>query len=261
MKNRIRTNALLLAALLLVSMVGCGENRGSAQPADSVLDTVSVAPPSAAAAATEAVESPSTVVAAQAHTRTVTYLSDDGSIVKSESAPTGVQPVPPSSPELSNDHIFLNWAPVSNTADENLEMRPIYQSVSGISNVFAMPGAYGTSEDVVCLPLRLCGDVLVCGFDLTVEYNPKALSLLSVFDEDDAVLCNDGTPGLVRINYVSIDNTTADVDICTFKFRILADSGETPVTLAVKSVFAWDEAEELYIPDYQTMDGCIFVCS
>ncbi len=111
------------------------------------------------------------------------------------------------------------------------------------------------------IPLRLCGDVLLCGFDLTVSYDTAQLQLEKVTYEDDAVILNAEEPGCIRINYVSLNNTSADVDICTLRFTVLAEGEEPCLYLEAKSVCAWDEDYRLYEPEFQLQDGCIHILS
>lgn len=206
-------------------------------------------------------ESPYTEVKKEKNGRTVSYFSDDGSIVLIETVEQGESPTPPSLPELSDEHVFSRWNYSDANAEENVEVYPEYQTISDLPNAFALPGAYGVSGETVCLPLKLCGDVKLCGFDLTVEYNVDLLQLISIYDEDGSALINDEIPGTININYVSAENTIADVDICSFKFLVLSNDGEIPVTLKIKSVYAWDENETLCVPDYHNVDGCVYVCS
>lgn len=193
--------------------------------------------------------------------RTATFFSDDGSILRIESVEPGVLPAPPSLPEISYENIFLRWDYPDTATEGDVEIYPVYQTISGMQNAFVIPGAYGKCGETINLPLRLCGEVTLCGFDLAVEYDPEVLQLISVYGEDDSIMYNDETPGVVRINYVSVSNTTADIDICFLQFKILAESGELPVALDVKSIYAWDEEEAMYVPEYQKLDGCIYVWS
>ena len=113
------------------------------------------------------------------------------------------------------------------------------------------------------MPIRLCGDVCVSAFDLTISYDSNALELVSV-TEDGAVLYNDEVPGKIRLNYVSTDNTVADVDICFLEFSVKAPSGQIPVNLEMQSIYTYkdsleSENDDLYVPEYSTLNGTIYV--
>ena len=191
--------------------------------------------------------------------KTVIYYADDNTVVKLDRVGEDEQAVSPSSPELSYGNVFEKWDEPEETGEDTQEVRPIYQSVLGVANVFSMPGTYGTSGDVITVPLRLCGEVELCGFDLILEYDQDKLQLERVYDADDAVILNAEIPGCVHINYVSVSNTTADVDICSLQFRVLADEGEVPITQSMVSIYSWNESGDLAVPDYHLMDGCVYI--
>ncbi len=250
-RNWTAITLVLLAALWLTAC-GSAPETGAPQTA-SEMD----APPLRTDAETETAEATAPTV--EEPGRTVIYYSDDDTVVKIEQVGEDEQMALPSSPELSYGNVFEKWDAPEETGEDMQEVRPIYKSTLGIANVFAMPGTYGTSGDEITVPLRLCGEVELCGFDLTVEYDPDKLQLERVYDEDEAVILNAETPGCLRINYVSVSNTIADVDICCLKFRVLADQGEVPITQNMVSIYSWNGNGDLAVPDYHLMDGCVYI--
>lgn len=190
---------------------------------------------------------------------TVTFISDDGKILFIDSVEEGHTATPPSLPEMSYGNVFSKWTSDFSSVTKDIVVQPECQSVAGKTNVFAMASAYGKPGECVIVPFELCGVVCLCGFDLIVEYDPEQLALESVFDEDGDIFYNEGMPGQVFLNFVSVKDVESDVGICKFKFRILSESGELPVSVKMTSVYAGNEDEAMYIPEYEIIPAKVFV--
>jgi hypothetical protein len=135
--------------------------------------------------------------------------------------------------------------------------------VKGVDNVIALQSAYASTDGTVIIPLRLCGDVCISGLDISIRYDSNSLSLESV-TADAAVVLNDQTPGIIKLNYVSVTNTDADVDLCDLKFRILASEGSHPMSIEVNGITAFDpnadhSAPDLITPACHVINGTVFV--
>lgn len=194
---------------------------------------------------------------------TVTFYSNDGTVLKIDSVEKGKAANPPTQPQMLYGTVFTSWDADISSVTKNLEVHPICEDVKEKSNVFAIEGAYGKSGGTVIVPIRLCGEVCVAAFDMTISYDSDALGLVSV-SEDGAVLYNDEIPGKIKLNYVSTDNTVADVDICFLEFSIKASSGQIPVNIEMHSIYTCkdileSENDDLYVPEYATLNGTIYV--
>lgn len=194
---------------------------------------------------------------------TVTFYSNDGTVLKIDSVEKGKTANPPAQPQMLYGTVFQSWDTDISSVTKNLEVRPICEDVKEKQNIFAIEGAYGKSGGTVIVPIRLCGEVCVSAFDMTISYDSNALDLISV-SEDGAVLYNDEMPGKIKLNYVSTDNTLADVDICFLEFSVKAPSGQSQVTLDMHSIYACQyslesENDDLYMPEYSTINGTVHV--
>lgn len=235
--------ALLGAAFLLLGLAACS---GKSAVSDG-RDTPTSAEPDRSA------------MTESGATYTVTFYADNGSILKIDAVPENGSATPPVEPEMSYGNIFTKWTSNFSAVKENMEIHPECQSVLGKDNVFALAGAYGKAGECIIVPLQLCGNVQLSGFDLTVEYDPEFLALEAVFNEDGGVVYNDEQPGQIRMNYVSVEDTVADVDICTFKFLVLADTGETPISVSVNSICAGSEDDSMFVPKYTTIQAAVYI--
>lgn len=193
----------------------------------------------------------------------VTFYSNDGSVLKTDYVQKGGTAVPPEEPQMSYGTIFQSWDTVFSKVTKDIEVCPVCEDVTDKANAFAVVSTYGKTGDMVTVPVTLCGQVCVAGFDVTITYDPEALELTGVA-EDGAVLYNDEVPGKIRLNYVSVENTEADVDICRLQFRIKEGSGSIPVTMELHSIYACSngmdtEDDSMYVPEAYLVGGNVHV--
>lgn len=196
-------------------------------------------------------------------TYTVIFYDDNNTILKIDTVSENSSAVPPKEPIMTHGMIFQSWDTDFSNVTSNLEVRPICQSVKGVDNVIALQSAYASTDGTVIIPLHLCGDVCISGLDISIWYDSNSLSLESV-TADAAVILNDQTPGIIKLNYVSVTNTDADVDLCDLKFRILASEGSHPMSIEVNGITAFDpnadhSAPDLITPACHVINGTVFV--
>lgn len=193
----------------------------------------------------------------------VTFYSDDGTVLKIDSVAENTAAEPPVRPQMSYGKIFKSWDTDISNVTEAVAVRPVCEDLESRPNVFAVTSTYGKSAQTVTVPIQLCGEVCLSGFEITVSYDAQKLELVSVL-EDGGVIYNDEVPGQLQINYVSIENTLADVDICNLEFAIKASEGEVPVTVVVNSIYACEatvdsENDALYTPQWSVINGAVYV--
>lgn len=204
-----------------------------------------------------------TTIAASADEYTVNFYSNDDAILKSDTVSENSPAIPPDAPAMEYGSVFQSWDTDFSDVTQDLNIRPIYESVKGQKNVIAVHSAYAQNDSTVMVPVQLCGDVCVSGFDITIKYDSNSLQLESI-DEDKAVVYNDQTPGTIKLNYVSTKNTVADVDVCNLYFKTLASDVEVPIDVEIKSICAFDEAEDntsdkLITPESSVINGKVYI--
>ena len=191
-------------------------------------------------------------------TYVVSFYSDTKSLLKTEKVKRGDSVAPPNSPQLSYGMIFKKWDKDFSNVTKALDIYPEYEEVDGKKNVFALAGAYSNNESYAFVPLTLSGDVCVSGVQLTLTYDAEKVSLESIFNEDGGIVYNMEQPGKVFINYVSVENTTADVDLCTLKMKIAEGAQEAPISLSVDKIYANGKGDELYSSEYTVIEASVF---
>ena len=199
------------------------------------------------------------VVVLQHKTYTVNFYSDTNKTIKIETVKRGAAADPPNEPTLTNGRVFTKWDCDFSKVKKNLNVLPEYEEYTAKENCIAMAGAYGKQDEDVFVPLKLCGDVCLSGLDIIIEYDTDALEFVSVYNEDGALVYNADEEGKLRINYISVDNTEDEVDLCGLKFKVKAADGSTQIKTTVEKIVAWDDAEKLIEPSYSLIDSTVFV--
>lgn len=194
---------------------------------------------------------------------TVTFYSNDGTVLKVDSVNANSSALPPVSPRVTYGTVFKSWDKDFSSVTKDLEIYPICENIQGRLNVLAVHSVYSQKGQKAYVPIQLCGDVCVSGLDITIRYNSELLKLESV-EEDQAVVYNDEVPGIIRLNYVSSENTVADVDICNLSFLVEATGGEIPITVEINDIYAFEassdaENNNLYMAESNVIDGMVFV--
>lgn len=190
----------------------------------------------------------------------VTFYSDDDSVIKVDKVPRNDSAEPPVTPRVSYGKIFSHWDTDFSGVKNNISIKPVCETFTGKNNVFAMSGTYGKKDTTVIVPLQLCGNVCLSGFDISVKYDANILSLESVFNEDGGIVYNSDKAGIININYVSTKNTIGDVDVCCFKFKIINnEKNETPIETTVKKVCAVKDDESIFDADYSIINSSVYI--
>lgn len=193
----------------------------------------------------------------------VSFYSDDGILLLHDSVEAGASATPPQQPQVSNSVVFQSWDQDISCVTGDMEVHPICQSVEGSPNVFTVTGSYVKAGEKVTVPVQLRGQVCLAGFELLITYDAEKLELVSVL-EDGGVVYNNETAGQLRLNYVSANNTVADVDICNLEFAPKTDAAQVSVSVQVDTIYACEDTvdsnnDALYVPEYSVINGTVFV--
>lgn len=114
------------------------------------------------------------------------------------------------------------------------------------------------------MPVQLCGEVCVSGFDISISYDSDVLQLKEILDKDEDVMVNSDEPGIIKLNFISTENTIGDVDMCKLKFIINSKTESTPIKIKVNSIYAFEDSkklenDKLIKPEYYIVDSNVVV--
>ena len=192
---------------------------------------------------------------------TVTFYSNDGTVLKIDSVTENTSATPPVAPTMTYGTVFKSWDTDFSKVTKDLEIHPVCEEIQDKPNALVVQSRYSKKDGTVVVPIQLCGNVCVSGLDITIRYDKELLKLKAV-TEDKGVIFNDETPGIIKLNYVSTQNTVADVDICNLQFYVNADKSEIPITIEINGIYAFEDQEKtdtLFIPESTVIDGKVFV--
>lgn len=197
------------------------------------------------------------------NTYRVTFYSDDGTILKIDTARENAAAVPPHNPQLTYGKLFLAWDKDFSNVTGDMEVYPVYEDIRNKPNVFSIGSVYTSNGGRTTISVMLGGNVCASGFDIVIRYNADVMQLESIL-EDGAVVYNVEESGVIRMNYVSAENTVADVDISDLTFTVNAASGEFPIEIEVISIYACNDTvqsmdDTMYKPDYTVFNGMVYV--
>lgn len=179
-------------------------------------------------------------------------------VVKVEEVKHGFSATPPIEPQVPYGSVFSKWDKDISNIKQDLDVHAVLQGFSDKTNVITVSSAYGDKGDEIFIPVSLCGNVCLCGLDCVLTYDADAVELISVFDEDGSLVYNKEEKGKIYLNYTSIKNTDADVDLCMLKFKVLTATKNSDIKIAVTSIYALNEDNNYYKPEYNTIDSKIY---
>lgn len=152
------------------------------------------------------------------------------------------------------DLVFTQW-------DKEGDSRAKFQDVSQVKNTVAIPSKYGKAGETLTAEVRLCGQVELSGFDLTVTYDKELLKFVAFenADEDLVFHCDEET-GTIRMNYLRMTNLEEDLKVCDLQFEILSTlSCETVLDVEMVEAISFDENGEILFCNYSLVDAKVYL--
>ena len=188
----------------------------------------------------------------------VTFLTSDGQILEDKTAEHGEIISPPQNPPVPPGEIFTGWDTDIDKITDDVIIKEETINVTEMENALAISGGYCKKGKTVTVPLQLCGKVCLSGLDLSIRFDPEELQFKEFSYEDDAVICNyDNKTGEIKLNFLSFRNVQGDVELCDMVFKAVGNAEESPLSITVKTIIAFDDNDDLYEPKYRIIDGTV----
>lgn len=188
----------------------------------------------------------------------VTFYTEDGfeySINETEQGKVNMPEVPPEVP----GKVFTGWDKEISEIKDDTKTKAQYIDVSGEKNVFAFPTMYAYESEEIVLPLKLLGNVKLCGADLVIGYEAKVLEYIGCDTHDESLTIEADTEnGLLYLRYVESSNTNGEVDLANLKFKALSvEETSTLVQIRIKEAVELNDGNEIVETEYGAVDGKI----
>lgn len=160
--------------------------------------------------------------------------------------------------------IFRGWETALQgepARDVSHSANALYQDVSGLENVFAIPSVYAKAGETFEVPLSLCGQVSLCAFDLRIYYDASLLRYAGCDEADENLLVNcDAKNGLLYVNFLRTVNVEDEVGLCRLAFQVLtSERHESALHLETVEAVAVDMAGDVTRRDACSVDSILYL--
>lgn len=166
---------------------------------------------------------------------------------------------PPEEPKKIG-YIFSGWDADFRNIDTTKIINAIWTKTADESNYFTLPVKYTLNENVIDMPITLCGKVDLCAFDIEIQYDKNSLEFIEITEEDDDIVSNHiADSGIIKLNFMNSKNITGEIDICNMQFKALNNNPSSEIKIIVKEVVKLDENGEFINPSYNVHNGKVYV--
>lgn len=189
----------------------------------------------------------------------IAFDDGSGSLLSQQTLFAGDIVNPPEEPKKVG-YIFSGWdADLRNINMTNI-ICAIWTQTDDKSNYFTLPVKYTFNENVIDMPITLCGDVDLCAFDIEIQYDKNSLEFIEITEEDDDIVSNHiADSGIIKLNFMNSKNITGEIDICNMQFKALNNNPSSEIKIIVKEVVKLDDNGEFVNPSYNVHNGKVFV--
>ena len=189
----------------------------------------------------------------------VRFITDDGVPIMVNESEKGEALRPPTPPRRIG-YVFRGWVGDYTNITQNTDIIAAYTDVSDIANAICADTVYSSCGAEFNVLIGIYGEVNFCGLDMEISYDGGLLELVEVTDEDNSIIHNSSTSGVVYLNYVSTDNTTGEVTFMNMKFKSKAtQKAETNFHIKVNSMYVLDSNEKITPSTYQVIQNKIII--
>ena len=182
---------------------------------------------------------------------TIDIVADDGSIQELSYHSSGeININRPSS--LKGTEVFIGWEEndiLSQISDNSINIEEAIslniesENISDTENAIFNDTIYTESNtEYVDIPVIIGGKTNFAVLDLEIAFDTNILAFESFNFIDSDAECNCTDDGKILISFVSTENITADVNLCSIKLKKLSTENiETRLNYSVKDIAAWNE--------------------
>lgn len=191
----------------------------------------------------------------------ITYKTDDGTILARDgiqrTAPAISKTLIPENP----GRVFIGWDKDIRTAEGDIETIAQYLDVKNENNVIALSTRYGKLGDIVKFPLRVLGNVKLCGADITLSYDTELLKFIKDEKTDKAVTVEkDSKACLIYVRFVGADNANGELDLTDLCFKVMGtEQADTDIKILVKDIVQIDSENNIVSADYGVVDAKMYI--
>ncbi|HAE51987.1 MAG TPA: hypothetical protein DCG30_01870 [Ruminococcus sp.] len=251
----MQTKIKILPVILIVSAImlcGCGDkkNTNKEETADTPAENSEIPAESLSASTepdsgTNTTENTSSVTDNVFSSETTAADSENSAETEKTSETVQVKADNLNRPAyLKGTEVFIGWEENdtdSDTQDNSLTAET--ENISETENAIFNDTVYvGDNAEYADIPVTIGGNAYFSVLDLEITFDKNIFAFDSFGFTDSDSECNCTDDGKILISFVSTENITADVNLCSIRLKKLSSQpAETNLNYNIKDIAAWNQ--------------------
>lgn len=156
----------------------------------------------------------------------------------------------------SHEYVFLERKAANLEQEKVLTAR--FQDVSKQHNVIAIPAVYGGLGETITVTPGIYGQTELCALDFQILYDTSHLKYIGCNTDDPALVLNGEERGVIKANYLRIENMKQGFDLCELQFQVItAENCDSRLEIKVIEAVALDSEGEVAVCNYSLVPGVV----
>ena len=149
---------------------------------------------------------------------TVTFVSDDGSVIAAEQVKSGESAKLPANPEKAG-FVFAGWEGEYKNVTADQTVKAVFVAKDA-KNIFVIDSVDASKGDTVTVTMHLQGNVEVVDYDMELDYDKDALEVTAVSNRRMMASTVNHVDGKIYLNYSDFENYYDEDDVMSITFKV-----------------------------------------
>ncbi len=149
---------------------------------------------------------------------TVTFVSDDGSVIAAEQVKSGESAKLPANPEKAG-FVFAGWEGEYKNVTADQTVKAVFVAEDA-KNIFVIDSVDASKGDTVTVTMHLQGNVEVVDYDMELDYDKDALEVTAVSNRRMMASTVNHVDGKIFLNYSDFENYYDEDDVMSITFKV-----------------------------------------
>lgn len=149
---------------------------------------------------------------------TVTFVSDDGSVIAAEQVKSGESAKLPANPEKAG-FVFAGWEGEYKNVTADQTVKAVFVAEDA-KNIFVIDSVDASKGDTVTVTMHLQGNVEVVDYDMELDYDKDALEVTAVSNRRMMASTVNHVDGKIFLNYSDFENYYDEDDVMSITVKV-----------------------------------------
>lgn len=149
---------------------------------------------------------------------TVTFVSDDGSVIAAEQVKSGESAKLPANPEKAG-FVFAGWEGEYKNVTADQTVKAVFVAKDA-KNIFVIDSVDASKGDTVTVTMHLQGNVEVVDYDMELDYDKDALEVTAVSNRRMMASTVNHVDGKIFLNYSDFENYYDEDDVMSITVKV-----------------------------------------